>query len=255
MPAASPLAPSRARIALTLPVLLLALLATLVGTSRPATAVESTNLRLSPLSQTINAGGYAEISLLLRTGSNAPVVNAPVTVLHYVSGAWRGLKEVRTNADGWAKFAVKPGTTTKYGAVFKGDATRARSQTADAAVVNVRVPFGQRAIQEAARHRGKPYQWGATGPDRFDCSGFTLYVFSRLGKSLPHNSEQQEAATTPIAISQMRPGDLIFTRTNGRIGHVGIYAGDGMMWHSPKAGDVVKFSAIYTRNITAGRVA
>ena len=255
MPAASPLAPSRARTALTLPLLLIALLATLVVDARPATAAESTALRLSPLSQTINAGSYAYVSLTLRTASNAPVVNAPVTVMHYVSGAWRGLKEVRTNADGWAKFAVKPGATTRYGAVFKGDTTRARSQSPEAAVVNVRASLGQRIIQEASRHRGKPYQWGATGPSRFDCSGFTLYVFQQFGKSLPHNSGQQEAVTRDIPMSQIQPGDLVFTHTNGRISHVGIYAGGGKMWHSPRSGSSVHLADLVGRTVTAGRVA
>ena len=54
--------------------------------------------------------------------------------------------------------------------------------------------YQQRVVAEAAKHRGAPYQYGAAGPTRFDCSGFTMYVFSRFGKRLPHSSAAQYSA-------------------------------------------------------------
>ena len=114
---------------------------------------------------------------------------------------------------------------------------------------------GARVVAEASKHRGKPYVYGATGPSRFDCSGFTRYVYSRLGKALPRTSTAQYRATRRIAKSGKQAGDLIFTRSRGgRIGHVGIYAGGGRFWVAPKAGDVVKLQRIYTSNYTVGRV-
>ena len=110
-------------------------------------------------------------------------------------------------------------------------------------------------VNEAARHRGAPYQYGAAGPSRFDCSGFTMYVFARFGRSLPHNAAQQYTRTHHVAKSRLAVGDLIFFRnSSGRISHVALYAGNGKMWHSPHSGDVVKLAAVYSSNYVVGRI-
>ncbi len=115
--------------------------------------------------------------------------------------------------------------------------------------------LGERAVAEAQRHAGKPYRWGAMGPDRFDCSGFTLYVFKRLGRSLPHNSRMQYDAVPKVPNHHKRVGDLIFTRrSNGSIGHVGIYAGGAHMWAAVKSGDVVRKQSFHGRSYSVGRV-
>lgn len=112
-----------------------------------------------------------------------------------------------------------------------------------------------RVLNEAAHHRGQPYVWAAAGPTRFDCSGFTLYVFGRFGKRLPHNAAQQYTVVRHVPKASMQVGDLIFLRSSsGRIGHVGIYAGQGRMWHSPHTGSVVKLAAIYSSNYVVGRL-
>jgi cell wall-associated NlpC family hydrolase len=116
---------------------------------------------------------------------------------------------------------------------------------------------GQAAVTEASHHNGKPYAYGATGPSRFDCSGFTMYVFSRFGKKLPHNSAQQynAAGVAHITKANKMPGDIIFLRSSsGSINHVGIYAGNGKMWDAPKSGDHVRLRAIYSSNYVVGRV-
>jgi cell wall-associated NlpC family hydrolase len=116
---------------------------------------------------------------------------------------------------------------------------------------------GTAAVREASRHNGQPYAYGATGPTRFDCSGFTLYVFSRFGRRLPHSSAAQynAAGVRHIAKTSKQPGDLIFIRnSSGRIYHVGVYAGNGKFWHSPKSGDHVRLAAIYSSNYVVGRL-
>ena len=126
--------------------------------------------------------------------------------------------------------------------------------TADPAAAST---FGQRVVAEAQKHQGKPYQYGATGPSRFDCSGFTLYVFSRFGKKLPHNSAQQYTApgVRKVANNSKQLGDLIFMRnSSNRITHVGIYAGNGKWWVAPKTGDRVKLQALYSSNYLTARV-
>lgn len=109
-------------------------------------------------------------------------------------------------------------------------------------------------LREAKRHEGKPYQYGAVGPYRFDCSGYTMYVYSRLGKKLPHNSARQYSVVRHISKSSKQLGDLIFFRSSsGSIYHVGIYAGSNRIWHSPRSGSNVKLSTIWSTSYVVGR--
>ncbi len=59
--------------------------------------------------------------------------------------------------------------------------------------------LGERAVEEASRHEGKPYRYGASGPDEFDCSGFTQYVFRQLGHELPRTARAQYDAVRHIS--------------------------------------------------------
>jgi cell wall-associated NlpC family hydrolase len=114
--------------------------------------------------------------------------------------------------------------------------------------------LGARAVQEASRHAGKPYRYGAAGPGSFDCSGFTQYVFAQLGVSLPHSSAAQYTGATKVAKSDVRIGDLVFMRYGGRISHVGIYAGDNTMWVARRSGTTVTRQSIWTSDYLVGRV-
>ena len=114
--------------------------------------------------------------------------------------------------------------------------------------------LGQRAVAEAAKHLNAPYQWAAAGPTRFDCSGLTMYVFSRLGRSLPHMASAQYDAVAHISRAQLAAGDLVFTIRGGNIGHVGIYAGGNEMWAATQTGDVVRKQSLAGRTLVFGRV-
>lgn len=113
--------------------------------------------------------------------------------------------------------------------------------------------MGEQAVVYAAQEVGKPYQYGATGPNSFDCSGFTSYVYRRLGVNLPRTSGSQYAALPKIAQGDKQPGDLIFFYSGGSIYHVGIYAGDNQMWAAPSSGGVVQKQAIYSPYYYVGR--
>jgi cell wall-associated NlpC family hydrolase len=126
--------------------------------------------------------------------------------------------------------------------------------TTTATPANAMTSLTNGVLHEAARHKGKPYSYGASGPTRFDCSGFTMYVFARFGKRLPHNSGRQYAAVRHVSKRAMRVGDLVFFRSSGgRIYHVGIYAGANRMWHAPHAGTRVRLDRIYSSNFVVGR--
>ncbi|WP_091729939.1 C40 family peptidase [Nocardioides scoriae] len=107
----------------------------------------------------------------------------------------------------------------------------------------------QRAIAYAAAQVGKPYLWGADGPDSFDCSGLTQQAWARGGISLPHYSVAQYYAGTPIPMSSARAGDLIFWSDNGApsgIHHVALYLGGGRMLEAPRTGLDVRYNTIYS---------
>ena len=79
---------------------------------------------------------------------------------------------------------------------------------------------------------GKPYILGATGPDAFDCSGLVYWIYSVNGnKKLPRTAASQGAASTPVSIENMQPGDIIWSS-----GHIGIYVGNGQMVHAARPG-------------------
>lgn len=89
------------------------------------------------------------------------------------------------------------------------------------------------AVRYAYGAIGKPYVWGADGPDGYDCSGLTLASWRAAGKSLPHNAAMQWDATSRVSRSQIQPGDLVFYEG---LGHVSIYVGGGEVIDAPSAG-------------------
>lgn len=110
----------------------------------------------------------------------------------------------------------------------------------------------QEALRIAESLKGTPYQWGGTNPRTgLDCSGYTQLVLRQVGINIPRTSRQQQAflpqTTSP------RPGDLVFF--GSPVHHVGIYAGNGKMWHAPQTGDVVKLSNVWHSELVRyGRV-
>jgi cell wall-associated NlpC family hydrolase len=101
---------------------------------------------------------------------------------------------------------------------------------------------GGSIIAIAARYVGTPYRYGGTTPSGFDCSGFTQYVYRQVGVSLPRTSGAQAAGGRHISRSEARPGDLVYPRSGG---HIGIYAGNGMMYDAPRTGKSVSKRKIW----------
>ena len=101
---------------------------------------------------------------------------------------------------------------------------------------------------------GKPYRWAAAGPNSFDCSGLTMYVYSKVGVSLPHSSRAQYNCGVHISRNNLAPGDLVFFARGSRISHVGIYIGGGNFVHAPQTGDVVKIQSLSSRSNYVGAV-
>ena len=104
----------------------------------------------------------------------------------------------------------------------------------------------QAIVREAFKHLGKPYVWGAKGPNTFDCSGLTYYVYMKAtGHYIGGWTGEQQYAGTQIPVNQAQPGDLVFWGpSSGVTHHVGIYIGNGQFIHAPQPGDKVRVTSI-----------
>ncbi len=109
-------------------------------------------------------------------------------------------------------------------------------------------PNAQVAVQTALAQVGKPYQWGAAGPNSFDCSGLTMYAWAAAGVSLPHSAAMQYGVTRHVSLSAIQPGDLLFYYSP--ISHVAMYVGGGRMVEAPHTGAYVQVVPMRTSDLT-----
>jgi cell wall-associated NlpC family hydrolase len=110
---------------------------------------------------------------------------------------------------------------------------------------------GDRALQYAVEQIGKPYAWGAEGPQSYDCSGLTSQAWARAGRTIPRTSQEQWQQLPRVPLRSLRPGDLVVYFPKAT--HVAIYLGDGMVVQAPRPGTRVKVSPI-TANPLLGAV-
>ncbi len=96
---------------------------------------------------------------------------------------------------------------------------------------------GRKAVAYATAQIGKPYVWGAEGPEAYDCSGLTSQAWTSAGQAIPRTSQEQWRRLPRVAVEDMRPGDLIIYWNDAS--HVGMYIGDGSMVHAPRPGRTV----------------
>ena len=110
-------------------------------------------------------------------------------------------------------------------------------------------PYGGAAVAAALTVLGSPYVFGAEGPDTFDCSGLVQWAYAHAGLALPRLADEQYFASTPIPLSDLRPGDLLVyaydTSDPSTIHHITMYIGGGQMVHAPHTGDVVRIAPVY----------
>lgn len=158
-----------------------------------------------------------------------------------------------------------------------GNPDPAASRSAQTAVADANLPFNpletidtrsgmhtrsEEVVVQAVAQLGTPYRWGGESAESgFDCSGLTQHAFLAADIELPRTSYEQYRATDRIERDELRPGDLVFFRLEGkRVDHVGIYVGDNRFIHAPSRGKDVSFArldnAYWSRTyIGAGRIA
>jgi cell wall-associated NlpC family hydrolase len=119
---------------------------------------------------------------------------------------------------------------------------------------------GEAVVAAALTQLGVPYKWGGSTPGvGFDCSGLVQWAYAQIGISLPRTTGQQVSVGVAVGVDELRPGDLIFSRSirrGGEVidrGHVAVYAGGGQVVVAPSAGDVVKVRPLNVASVQAAR--
>ncbi|WP_217198390.1 C40 family peptidase [Streptomyces buecherae] len=146
--------------------------------------------------------------------------------------------------------ATRIGTASALTATVLAGSSFVPALTADAQAATA----SGKALKVAAGKKGAPYKYGAVGPNRFDCSGLTLYSYRKAGKKLPRTAAAQYNKTRHLSKSSRKAGDLVFFHSGRNVYHVGIYAGKNKIWHAPKPGKSVRLEKIWTNKVWYGRV-
>ncbi|MFI1713054.1 NlpC/P60 family protein [Streptomyces litmocidini] len=101
---------------------------------------------------------------------------------------------------------------------------------------------GAEALRFAVEQIGKPYEWGAEGPEAYDCSGLTQQAWAAAGRELPRTSQEQWETLPRVPLSELRPGDLVVYFPGAT--HVALYLGEGLVVQAPRPGGKVKVSPL-----------
>ncbi|MEV0273008.1 C40 family peptidase [Hamadaea sp. NPDC050747] len=132
--------------------------------------------------------------------------------------------------------------------------TTAATFTVAPTAVSSRAAKAAKVIALAKQYSGRPYRWGAAGPKRFDCTGYTKFIYKKVGVKLPHSGAQGKKGKK-VSRAKALPGDLvIFRNSSGRVYHVGIYAGGNKMYDAPTYGKKTGLHRIWSKKVEFRRV-
>lgn len=178
----------------------------------------------------------------ISASSGLNVRKGPSTSYSVISTLAKGTKvTVKSTSNGWSK--ITSGSITGYvnssylTSKKPSTATSSNSSSSNTNSSTSTSNSASKVISYAKKLLGKPYVWGAQGPNGFDCSGFTYYVFKNsAGITLPRTSSAQSKYGKSVSKSNLKAGDLIFFDTvgpnNGAVTHVGLYIGNGQFIHA-----------------------
>lgn len=212
----------------------------------PAYAVNS-NGSTEASSQTLTGAGAQSLTVdasaasgnVTREGFAATTDAEIATAAADAAAAQEREAALATAAAGRANFAAtSTAAAAKYSSAATGTASTPQSYSLSA------------VYNEALKYRGVPYVYGGATPAGFDCSGFVKYVFAKFGISLPHNATTQANMGTRISVADAVPGDLVVSA-----GHIGFYAGNGMILHASRPGTPLRIGPIYASNWSIVRIA
>ncbi|MFG1608175.1 C40 family peptidase [Actinoplanes sp. NPDC049265] len=181
------------------------------------------------------------------------VTTGRVRLQAYSGGKWRTWTTKSLGKSGAYAFSFKPTGLGRYRTVFLGS-SGVGAGTSGTSLVKV-TNSGAKVLAEAARHRGALYLYGAAGPKRFDCSGFTMYIYRKTtGRKLPHKANSQQKYGRAIRKGSKQVGDLIIYRSGSYGYHAAVYAGNGRIWDSPHSGARVSKRKMFGGNYVVRRL-
>lgn len=187
----------------------------------------------------LNIAAQADVTIgygLVQTGgSTLNVRSGPGAEYDHIYSLYNGNVVTITGVDsGWYKITyngINGYVSSDYMVTCKDSA----GSRGDGTVTSASSSLGQQVVDYAKQFLGTPYVWGGNGPNSFDCSGFTKYVYSHFGYTLNRTASAQLSNGVSVSRSELQPGDLVFFN-NGRVStpvsHVGIYVGNGQFIHA-----------------------
>ncbi|MCU7723560.1 NlpC/P60 family protein [Actinoplanes sp. KI2] len=225
-----------------------------VLTAAQASAKVNPLVRTSVSARTINKGQLVRVTAkYFNPKTHKAVSYGWVRLQAFRGGKWVTQSAGKVNTAGSVNLYMRPASTVSLRAVYLANAGYNQG-TGGSIRITVR-NRGAAVLAEAKRHTGALYKFGAAGPTRFDCSGFTEYVFKKAaGKNLPHKANSQQHYGTAVSKSAAQVGDLIIFRSGSYGYHAGIYAGGGYMYDSPHTGARVGKHKMYGSNYVVRRL-
>jgi cell wall-associated NlpC family hydrolase len=221
-------------------------LASLLAAGDPADALERAqllDLLATHDADQVLAARAIERSAQARTNDLAAVERKQAAILDQMAGRKARIEQLVAQTE--QTLAQLRAAERRRAAAADRPATTTPSATSPAPTPPPKAVGGNvgAVIRYAYAQLGKPYQWGATGPGSFDCSGLTMMAWAQAGVSLPHSSRAQIGIGRQVTRSELQPGDLIFRYSP--ISHVSLYVGNGQQISATHTGSTVKLQSAF----------
>ena len=205
-------------------------------------------------SRSVSYGQDFKLTAKVLNGKTGKAATGRVSFQRYYSTGWKTLVTRSLDKGGKITFLARPLTSGSYRANYLG--STAVNKVAFSSVKVTVKTGGAKVLTEAAKHKGALYKYGAAGPSRFDCSGFTMWVYKKAaGRKLPHKANSQQRYGKAVSKSAKKPGDLIIFRSGSYGYHAAVYAGGNQMWDSPHSGARVSKRKMISSNYVVRRLA
>jgi peptidoglycan DL-endopeptidase CwlO len=180
----------------------------------------------------------------LRTASEQKIRESKAVLARLTSEERRRIAEERRKAAAEAREEAEKATSSSSRSRERSSSSQEQSSPRDSSQESTTATVsgssrGIRALNFAKAQLGDPYQYASDGPDSYDCSGLTSASWKAAGVTLPRTSSAQYGVGRSVSRSELALGDLVFFYNP--ISHVALYAGNGMIIHSPKPGGVVEY--------------
>jgi cell wall-associated NlpC family hydrolase len=199
---------------------------------------------------TINAGAATTMSAI-GTVDGKPAAYKSFSLQYYAGSGWKTVNTKKARPSGQLEWTVRPGGSSNWRVVLYVNGTQRKVSLTHHVTVRY---SGTAVVAVAAKNAGKPYVYGAAGPNSFDCSGFTEYVYKKFGKNLPHSATSQARYGRAISKTAKQPGDLILFGSGSYFSHAAIYAGSNTMWDAATTGQPVAKRKIWSNTYVVRRL-